>query len=449
MGPAGTGGHSLPERGMARRTVLRGLGGGALAASAGGLLSACGSGIKGSGGSSSTGTITMGLVTPLTGALAGFGAGDKFVLKTVQGTPAYTKGFTVGGKKYKVNVVVADSQSDPNRASQVARQLILNSHADLILTTSTPETTNPVSGVCEAQGVPCVSTVVPWESWYAGLGGNPLKPTRAFTYATVFFFGMKEFAGTFLPMWNRVKTNKQFAGMFPNDADGNAFRAGFPPFAEAEGYKFTDGGAYTDGTADFSSMISKFKSNNCETFTNCPLPPDFNTFWKQASQQGWKPRIATVAKVLLFPADTAALGGLVENIATDSWWGPYMPYKSSLDGMTAKALANAYQSSSGNQWLQALGSTYSLFEVAREALTAVDDPHDKAQLAAELHKVSYTGICGPLDFAGGPAPGVGIIKPVGVQWKKGTGSYPFEMQVVDHSLNPSVPITADLAATNA
>ena len=80
MGPEGTGGHSLPERGMARRTVLRGLGGGALAASAGGLLSACGSGIKGSGGSSSTGTITMGLVTPLTGALAGFGAGDKFVL---------------------------------------------------------------------------------------------------------------------------------------------------------------------------------------------------------------------------------------------------------------------------------------------------------------------------------------------------------------------------------
>jgi branched-chain amino acid transport system substrate-binding protein len=434
---------------MARRTVLRGLGGGALAASAGGLLSACGSGIKGSGGSSSAGTITMGLVTPLTGALAGFGAGDKFVLNTVQGTSAYAKGFKVGSKNYKVKVVVADSQSDPNRASQVARQLILNNHVDMIVTTSTPETTNPVSGVCEAQGVPCLSTVVPWESWYAGLGGNPLKPAKAFQYCTVFFFGMKEFAGTFLPMWNRVKTNKQFAGMFPNDADGNAFRAGFPPFAEAEGYKFTDGGAYTDGTTDFSSMISKFKSANCETFTNAPLPPDFNTFWKQASQQGWKPKIATVAKVLLFPADTTALGNLVENIATDSWWGPYMPYKSSLDGMTAKALADAYQSSSGNQWLQALGSTYSLFEVAREAFTAVDDPHDKAQLAAELHKVSYSGICGPLDFAGGPAPGVGIIKPVGVQWKKGTGSYPFEMQVVDHSLNPSVPVTADLVPTNA
>ena len=52
-------------------------------------------------------------------------------------------------------------------------------------------------------------------------------------------------------------------------------------------------------------MISKFKAHNCEVFSNAPLPPDFNVFWKQAAQQGFKPKIATVAKVLLFPADTA------------------------------------------------------------------------------------------------------------------------------------------------
>ncbi len=36
--------------------------------------------------------------------------------------------------------------------------------------------------------------------------------------------------------------------------------------------------------------------------------------------------------MLLFPADTKVLGPLVNNIATDSWWGPYMPNKSSLTG---------------------------------------------------------------------------------------------------------------------
>jgi len=186
-------------------------------------------------------------------------------------------------------------------------------------------------------------------------------------------------------------------------------------------------------------------------FSNCPLPPDFNTFWKQASQQGFKPKIATVAKVLLFPADCAALGSLVNNIATDSWWGPYMPYSSSLTGMKASDLASSYEAKSGQQWLQSLGSSYSLFEVAKEAFSAVSDPHDKAEVADALHKVNYTGMCGSINFAAGPAPGVGIIPPVGVQWKvQPSGSkFPVEMKVVDNSLNSSVPTQADLVATNA
>jgi branched-chain amino acid transport system substrate-binding protein len=447
MGPQGTGDTTLPGQTVARRSVLRGVSAGALAAGAGGVLSACGSGIKGSGGSSSSGTITIGFITPLTGPLAGFASGDNFVLSTIRGTSAYSKGFKVGSKTYKVNIVVADSQSDPNRASQVARQLILQNHVDMILTTSTPETTNPVAGVCEAQGVPCLSTVVPWESWYAGLGGNPVQPTKTFKFCTMFFFGLKEFGETFIPMWNRIPNNKVVACMYPNDADGQAFRAAFIPIIKAANYKPVDGGAYTDGTTDYSSMISKFKSHNCEIYSNAPLPPDFNTFWKQAAQQGFKPKLATVAKVLLFPADTVALGPLVNNIATDSWWGPYMPYKSSLTGQSAKALADAYQSSTGKQWLQSIGSSYALFEVAREAFTAVSDPHDKSAVADALHHVNYTGMNGPINFGAGPAPGVGIILPAGAQWKKGT-TYPFEMQVVDNSANPSVPLTAKLEPTN-
>ncbi len=87
--------------------------------------------------------------------------------------------------------------------------------------------------------------------------------------------------------------------------------------------------------------------------------------------------------------------------------------------------------------------------MAKEAFSAVSDPHDKSEVAHALHQVSYTGMCGALDFAGGPAPGVGIIKPLGVQWKKATGKFPFEMQVVDNSLNPSVNVQAKLEPTNA
>lgn len=432
---------SLPL--LSRRTVLKGFGSGIALAGAGGILSACGGSIKGAS-SGSSGTVTVGFVTPRTGSLAGFATPDNFVVNRIKQTSQYRNGFKVGNKTYKVQIVVADSQSDPNRASQVARQLILQNHADIVVTSSAPETTNPVADVCEQQGVPCVATVVPWESWYFGRGA---KQGTTFQYTTMFFFGLKEFGETFVPMWNRIPNNKVVAEMFPNDADGNAFRQGWPPILKAAGYQGVDGGAYPDGTTDYTSMISNFKQKDCQIYLNGPLPPDFNTFWKQASQQGYKPKLATVAKVLLFPADVTALGSLVDNIATDAWWVPNAPYKSSLTGETASTLAKAFESSTGKQWVQSMGSTYSLFEVAHNALTSASDPHNRKEVASKLRSMSYSGMCGPLDFAKGPVPGVAIMKPVGVQWQKGS-KYPWVLNVVDNSANPSIHLTGTLKATN-
>ncbi len=451
---------------LSRRDLLKGLGASALAV---GAVRVAGRGTLGpapastrSLGSLARGqaaggsTIRIGYVSPQTGALADFSLSDKYVLGKIRASSAHSKGLKIGGRTYNLEITEVDSQSDPNRAAQVTQQLV-HSGVDLVVTSSAPETTNPVAAACEELHCPCVATVVPWESWYAGLGGDPLKPGKNFEYNVMFFFGMKEFAGTFLPMWQRIEAKthaaKIFAGMYPNDADGNAFRAGFPPYAEKLGYKFVDGGAYTDGTTNYVTMIEKFKSAGCEFYSNAPLPPDFKIFWTQAVESGWRPKLATVAKVMLFPSDVFALGKLSTNIATDAWWTPYSPYKSSLTGETTSDLALGYQQQSGTEWIQSMGSTYSLFEVAVEAFSASGEPHDHASVAKALHSVSYHGMCGPIDFASGPTPGVAIIYPVGIQWKPpgkkpfGGKSFPFEPFVVDNTLNKDVPITGELAVT--
>ena len=445
----------VADRPVDRRTMLKGIGAGALAVGAGQLVSQMAFAKPAFGATAST-PIKIGYISPRTGSFADFSISDSYVLSKIRSSPAYAKGITVGGTHYSIEIVTADTQSNPDRAAQLAQQLIQSNKVDLILTTSTPETTQPVSTAAQQFQTPCLATVVPWESWYAGLGGNPGSPTVNYSYNAMFFFGMKEFAGTFLPMWKRIESSthaaKIFGGMFPNDADGNAFRMGFPPYAEADGYKFVDGGAYTDGTTDYSSMIETFKAAGCEFYVNCPIPPDFNTFWKQAVQANFRPALATVAKVMLFPSDANALGSLSNNIATDAWWTPYSPYKSSLTGETAAKLADDFERSTGNEWVDSLGSSYSLFEVAIEAFKAADDPHDHAQVASKLQTVNYAGICGPIDFGAGPAPGVGIIKPVGVQWKPGkklfSKTYPWQEFVVDNSLNKDIPINGDLVATN-
>ena len=82
-------------------------------------------------------------------------------------------GIKVGNATHPVEVVVKDSQSNPNRAADVAKELIVRDKIDLMLVASTPETTNPVSTQCEIDEVPCISTTAPWQPWFVGRQANP------------------------------------------------------------------------------------------------------------------------------------------------------------------------------------------------------------------------------------------------------------------------------------
>ena len=78
------------------------------------------------------------------------------------------------GKNFEV--IVKDSQSNPNRAAEVAKELIVDDEINLMLVASTPETTNPVATTCEAEGMPVISTMAPWQPWFIGQQGNPGDP---------------------------------------------------------------------------------------------------------------------------------------------------------------------------------------------------------------------------------------------------------------------------------
>ena len=168
MGPERAGNQPLPGRPVTRRSVLAGAGAGAVAAGAGGLLSACGSGIKGAN-SGSTKSITIGWIHPLTGPLAGFGAPDNWVISKIKQTTPYKNGFKIGGKTYPVTIKSYDSQSSPTRAGDLARTAILTDHVDLLLASSTPETVNAVSSQAESLGTPLICSNIPWEPWYLSL----------------------------------------------------------------------------------------------------------------------------------------------------------------------------------------------------------------------------------------------------------------------------------------
>jgi branched-chain amino acid transport system substrate-binding protein len=405
------------------------------------VLSACG--VKGSGDSGGTaGTLKIGFVSPITGPAAGFGEPDAYVLGLVR--KSLSSGLTVGGKKYDVTIIDKDGQSDPQRGAQVANDLITKDAVDLMLTTSTPETVNPVSDACEASGVPCISTVVPWEAWYFGRGAKE-DQKKAFQYTYHFCFGVQQFANAYTTMWPQVPTNKKVGVMWPNDADGNAIRASLGPLLEKAGYTIVDPGAYTDGTNDYSSQIAKFKAEDCEIFNTFPIPPDFATFWQQASQQGYKPKIAQIAKTGLFPSQVEALGPIGVGLAGGAYWTPTFPYKSSLTGIESKDLGSGYETTTGKQWNQQLGPSLALFDAGVAALRAASDPKNKKAVADAIGSLTVETPVGKLVWGSGPNGNVVATPILGGQWVKSTsGSFPLAFPLVENSSDTNVPVAAKL-----
>jgi hypothetical protein len=80
-------------------------------------------------------SIKLGYVSPQSGPLAAFAEADSFILSNFA-RPEAAANF---------EVIVKDSQSNPNRAAEVAKELIVDDEVDMMLVASTPETTNPVA----------------------------------------------------------------------------------------------------------------------------------------------------------------------------------------------------------------------------------------------------------------------------------------------------------------
>ena len=393
--------------------------------------------------------LKVGFISPRTGPLGGFGQTDGYVLDLAR--KALEAGIEIGGKKYAVEILDRDTQSDPSRAGQLAKDLINNDGVDLMLAVSTPETINPVSDACEAAGVPCLSTVMPWQAWYFGRGAKPGEPSP-FKWTYHFGFGVETFHQTYLSQWGKIETNKKVAVMYPNDADGNAIRANLAPLLAADGYTIVDPGAYETGTTDFSSQIAMFKAEGCEIFNSFPIPPDFAAFWRQAAQQGLHRqfKIVQVAKTGLFPSDIEALGDLGKNIASAAYWHKAFPYKSSLTGVGGQELADGYEAAAGKQWTQQLGASLSLLDAGFEALKAAADAKDKAAVAKAISTLNVTTIAGKVDFTSGPVPNVASGPIIGTQWVPSAGGkYKFDYVVTENATDPNVPVEATLVPYNA
>ena len=395
------------------------------------------------GGGGGDGEIKIGLTAPLTGALAGFGEANPFILDAINKLAA--GGLMLGTKSYKVTIIQNDVESNAETAASRAAALITDDAVDMMLAIATPEMINPVADQCEANGVPCLSTLAPWQPYFFGRAGDPAV---GFDWTYHFFWGAEQLVAVFADLWKSVETDKVVGLLCPNDPDGNALadaKTGFPAGLAAGGYQLVDPGRYQTPSVDFATVIGQMKDGGVEIIAGIPIPSDFATFWTQAKQRGFNPKLVTMAKAVSLSSAVEALGDLGDGLASEVWWTPNHPYKSSLTGETAKQLADRYEASTGRQWTQLVGFAHALFEVCFDVLSRAGST-DKQAIADAAQATQLDTMVGPIAYGKNGLPkNIGSTSLVGGQWQKQSGGkFPFDLLVVNNTQSPEIPVNGEL-----
>ena len=388
--------------------------------------------------------IKVGFVSPITGNLAFFGVPDKYCIERWKEFIA--DGVVCGdGQKHPITIELRDSQSDSNRAAQVAGDLINNDKVDFIMVASAGDTVNPVSDQCESFGVPCFATDNPAEGFFAGRK----VPEGGFKWTYLAFWSNASQADAVIGMWPQVTTNKVVGALWPNDIDGAGYRAVWPAAFQERGFTYVDAGQFQDMTEDYSSVIQTFKKGGVEILSGTMITPDFLNFYKQAKQQSLNSKIAAIGKATTFPEGVSAFGALGTNMATSIIWHATYPYKSSLTGETCQQLADDYEKRVGSQYSPAI-LHYALLEWVVDVLKRVKTI-DANSIVEGMKTTKLATMNGLFDFTqpvdpkgNRPWENVCLTPNVAGQWVKGTGKWPFDLVICNNGKWTDIPVAGKL-----
>ena len=178
------------------------------------------------------------------------------------------------------------------------------------------------------------------------------------------------------------------------------------------------------------------------------LPPDFTTFWNQASQQGFKPKAASIGKAILFPVAVEALGDKGNNLSSEVWWSPSHPFKSSLSGMSASDVAAAYSTATGKQWTQPIGFIHALFEVAVDVLKRSEAVGEADATVKAIAATKLDTVVGHIAWDGANLPpfaakNIAKTPLVGGQWRLKDGNK-YDIVIVDNKTFPAIPVAGKM-----
>lgn len=343
--------------------------------------------------------IKFGAPLPLTGPLA------PEAVKQQQGYDLWAEqankagGISVGGKKYKVEIVYADYQSNTPRAVQTSEQMITQNNVNFLFGAFGSGAAKAASSVSEKYKVPTIAATA--------------------SSAQVYDQGYKYLFGTFTPndtlttpLTQIVKAKapdvKKVAILARNDLFPLAIAQEMEKSAKENGFEVVYFEKYAINTLDHSATLSQIKSLAPQWIFVTGYINDLLLVRKQMTDQQIKASVVSMIAGPAYQEFIDAAGASGDNITSAAWWHPAAQYSGKdIFGTTAnyvKLFKEKYKSEP--DYAQASASVSgALFQMAIERAGTLD--RDKVR--DELAKMDVMTFWGPVKF--GPNGQINSLEP--------------------------------------
>ena len=224
-------------------------------------------------------SIKIGINAPMTGDIPKVGEGSKFAAQMWLDDVNAAGGIEVGGKKFKVEIVIEDNESKAESAVKVATKMITEDEVLVIVGPQSSKQAIPAGGVANNYKTPMIS---PWST-------NPATTKdRPFVFRGCF---LDPFQGPVLANFIKDEFGYTKAAVLYDVASD--YPKGLAEFFKEAWEKINGAGSvvafesFTTKDVDFSSQLTKIRNSGAQVLFTPQYYNEVALIVKQAHELGW------------------------------------------------------------------------------------------------------------------------------------------------------------------
>lgn len=334
---------------------------------------------------SSDDPIKIGASIPLTGGLASFGSFEKWGYQHAVDAVNASGGISVGGRKRKVDLVILDDQTDPNRTVNNVTRLITSEKVDALLGSCTDSLVEPGALIADRQKVPMVT---------ACATTNTFGATKKWTWAWDLFFNSEQLTEAPFDAVDDLglQTNKKVAIIHSNGKSENTIGdEEWPKWAAKHGWTVAYKGAFPPDTSQFTSAVTAAKASGADLVLSVFPPPATIALRKQMAAAAYDPKLLVMEEGGEPVQFATTLGSLADGVLVGGYWDPSFPFPG------AQTLRQEFEKETGQTFSQHIADTATAAQVLLEAIGRAASL-DKSKINDEIGKTDSTYVAGPIKF---------------------------------------------------